>query len=144
MGINAMFWLLLMIIMIIVEIITLGLTTIWFAGGALVACILAVAGFGRLVQMFAFIIVSAVLILFTRPLFKKRFDNMVQKTNTDSMVGIRVKITEKVDNINNTGKLSYNGVEWIARSQEDSITIEAGSIVTVTAISGNKMIVKQE
>lgn len=37
---NSIYWLLLIIVLLVIEIITLGLTTIWFAGGALVAFIL--------------------------------------------------------------------------------------------------------
>jgi membrane protein implicated in regulation of membrane protease activity len=35
-----------------------------------------------------------------------------------------------------------DGKEWTARSTEDAVTMEAGSLVEVTAIEGVKIIVK--
>ena len=38
------FWLVLMVVLLVIELITVGLTCIWFAGGALAAVIVSVAG----------------------------------------------------------------------------------------------------
>ena len=44
-------WLSLFVLFLVIEIITMGLTTIWFAGGALVAFLVAVLGLGLGVQI---------------------------------------------------------------------------------------------
>ena len=43
---DAILWLAAVVVLLVIEIATLGLTTIWFAGGALIAGIAAVAGAG--------------------------------------------------------------------------------------------------
>ena len=55
-------WMALVIIFLVVELVTVGLTTIWLAGGAFVAFILAAVGAGFWVQLIAFFAVSFVLI----------------------------------------------------------------------------------
>ena len=47
---DAILWLAAVVVLLVIEIATLGLTTIWFAGGALIAGIAAVAGAGSIVQ----------------------------------------------------------------------------------------------
>ena len=60
-------WLGLVAVLLVIEALTVGLTTIWFAGGALVAALAAWAGAGQVVQWILFITVSLVLLIFTRP-----------------------------------------------------------------------------
>ena len=60
-------WLGLFIILIVIEILTVGLTTIWFAGGSLAAMLAAVLGAGAPMQIVLFLAVSCVLLIFTRP-----------------------------------------------------------------------------
>lgn len=140
---NAVLWLILMVILIIFEIMTLGLYTIWFAGGALAAFFATMLGFNIWVQCIAFLVVSAVFLLFTRPVVQKRFNSSKIKTNADSLVGEKIKITETVDNINGTGGAIVNGLEWTVRSESDDVIIEEESVVTVTAIEGVKLIVRK-
>lgn len=61
-------WLGILAILLVIEAITVGLTTVWFAGGALVACIVSWLGGGIVVQLLLFFGVSVVLLIFTRPL----------------------------------------------------------------------------
>ena len=75
------FWLILLIICIAVEVPTLGLTTIWFAGGALAAIFMAVIGAPIWLQAIVFIVVSLVLLFFTRPIAVKYFNKDRVKTN---------------------------------------------------------------
>ena len=82
-------WLILFIIMVIIEALTQGLTTIWFAAGALVALIISIFVPNVLVQTFAFVAVSVVLLVFTRPLLAGYFNRKVTPTNVDSLLGNR-------------------------------------------------------
>ena len=73
-------WLGILALLLVVEAITAGLTTIWFAGGALVAAIACYAGANLTVQILLFLCVSLVLLIFTRPLAMKYFK---QRNHTD-------------------------------------------------------------
>ena len=72
MELEAYYWLMLFIVLIAIEIITMGLTTVWFAGGSLVAFFAALTGINGYVQVVLFLVISLVLLIFTRPLVKKQ------------------------------------------------------------------------
>ena len=134
------YWLILMAIMLVIEIITLGLTTIWFAAGALVSYVAALFGANPIAQIIIFMAVSIIALIFTRPIAVRFFNSKDrEKTNVDSLIGKTAKVIEKIDNENSKGKVSVNGMEWTARSVDESI-IEAEEIVTVKEVSGVKLI----
>ncbi len=135
------YWLIALAVFLIIEIITLGLTTIWFAGGALVAFILAIFGVPVLVQIAIFLIVSIVLLVFTRPAVEQKLNSSRFKTNVNSMIGKEGKVMETVDNFNEKGVVIVNGQEWTARSSSDDLVIPEGSKVVVDAIKGVKAFV---
>ena len=66
-------WLVLLIVAIVAEVLTMGLTTIWFAGGALVAIFAAILNAPVWLQVVLFLVVSLVLLIFTRPVAVKYF-----------------------------------------------------------------------
>ncbi len=136
-------WVILLVVFVVIEVLTMGLTTLWFAGGALVAGILAVLNLPSYVQIAAFIVVSLVLIFFTRPIAVRYFNTDRVKTNAESIVGKKAIVTGAIDNIKATGQVTVGGMEWSARSVSDEISIPEGAIVNVVAISGVKLIVEQ-
>ena len=137
------FWLVLTILCIVVEIATVGLVSIWFAGGALIACLLDMAGIHEISQVIVFLIVSLLLVIVTRP-FADRFINRNRtKTNYEGIIGKVVRVTERIDNINETGTALVNGQEWTARSENDNIVLEQGEVAQVVNITGVKLIVKK-
>lgn len=137
-------WLIIMVILIIIEAITLGLTTIWFAGGALVAWIAALCHAPIIVQIILFLIVSIVLLVFTRPIALKHFNKDRTKTNAEALVGEQAVVTEDISNLMATGVVSLNGQTWTARSSDDNIEIKKGEVVTVLSIAGVKLIVERK
>lgn len=137
-------WLGLLILFLVIEIATVGLTSIWMAGGALVAFILCKLGAGLLVQIAAFFIVSVVLMIFTRPFAKKFINAGRTKTNYESTIGKIAKVTEKIDNLNETGAANVEGQEWTARAKDPVEIIAVGAIVKVVDIKGVKLIVERE
>lgn len=137
-------WLLFAAIFIVSEIITLGLTTIWFAGGAIVAAIAAFAGAGLVVQILLFGIVSVILLVSTRPIARKYFDSKTQKTNVEALIEKTANVIEEVNNQQGTGKATINGMEWTARSEDDTIVIPAGTLAIVKRIEGVKLILSPE
>ncbi len=136
------FWLALLIIFVVAECLTVGLVSIWFAGGSLTAMFLAMAGLDRVWQIVAFFLVSLALLVLTRPFAVKYINNKKEKTNVDAVIGTVAKVLEKIDNFNQTGAVFADGKEWTARSTEDTVTIEAGTLVTVMAIEGVKLMVQ--
>lgn len=139
---DGIFWLIIVIVMAIIEIITLGLTTIWFAGGALVAFIASLLGANLAVQVVLFIVVSLVLLAVTRPLAVKFFNKGRESTNAESLIGGRAVVKQEIDNLNARGMVSVNGQEWTARAFEDKI-IPQGATVEIMEISGVKLLVKE-
>ena len=129
-------WLGLMVVFLIIELATVGLTSIWFSGGAL-------AGAGMVIQIAVFVVISAVLVIFTRPFAAKYVNVHHVKTNCDELIGSVVKVTETVDNFAQTGTAIAQGKEWTARCRSDKDRIEKDSLAKVTAISGVKLILEK-
>lgn len=135
-------WLILFIILLVIEIFTMGLTTIWFAGGALFALLMAFVGFGLPVQIAVFIVVSVVLLVMTRPIAVKYFNTERQKTNAESLIGQQAVVLEDVDTLHAAGLVEVNGQEWSAKTDEPDGFIPKDSIVSIEGIQGVKLIVK--
>lgn len=144
MEMEAIIWLAAMVVFVIFEIATMGLYTIWFAGGSLVAFFVALMGFNGWVQAGACIVVSGVLLFFTRPIAQRRLNKDMVKTNVEGLIGENARVVEAIDNIAGTGRAVVSGQEWMARSADDSVTFPEGAIVTISEISGVKIIVKKE
>ena len=138
------FWMVILILCIVIEVLTLGLTTIWFAAGALVAIFAALLYAPIFVQVILFLLVSLTLLFFTRPIAVKYFNRDRVKTNVESMVGRQAIVTGEIDNVQATGQVTVSGQEWSARSWADKVRIPAGAVVVVVAISGVKLIVRTE
>ena len=136
-------WLGLFILLLVIEIITVGLTTIWFAAGALAALAANVLGANLIIQIIIFLAVSVVLLIFTRPWAEKHLNRKRVRTNYEREIGKVIQITEKVDNLDQTGKSVVDGQEWTVRSQNDSDIFEAGALARVAAVSGVKLIVEK-
>ena len=133
-------WLGLMIVFLIIEAITVGLATIWFAAGALAAMISAILGGGLIAQIVLFFMVSFVLLLFTRPVAMKYFNGNKIRTNYEDAIDKTVRITERVDNTGGTGKAVLNGQEWTVRMQKAHMVLEQGALARVAAVEGVKLI----
>ena len=135
------FWLVLVIVFTVVETVTVSLTSIWFAGGALVALLCAALGLKLGWQIAVFVVTAAVLLCFTRPWALKYLKPRLVKTNYEAAVDQNVCLTEAVDNIQGTGTAVWKGQEWTARAYQEGETFEAGMIVTVKEIRGVTMYV---
>ncbi|MBQ7976162.1 MAG: NfeD family protein [Clostridia bacterium] len=135
-------WIAAVIGFLVLEAATYQFICIWFAGGALGA--LAAYGLGGSLnsQIAVFFIVSAILLVLTRPFVKKVTDSRKVKTNIESIPGKLARVTETIDNVSETGKIKLEGMEWTARSINNSIITE-NSTVEVVEVSGVKLLVKE-
>ena len=134
------FWGVTAIIFLVVELATYGLTSIWFAIGALCALLTAVLNAPAWLQIVWFAVISAATLLITRPLAKKYVNSRTQPTNADRVIGTKATVRETVDNRAGTGTVFADGKLWTARSAEDE-TYPAGTVVIIQKIEGVKLIV---
>ena len=137
------FWLIVLVVLVVIELLTMGLTTIWFAGGALAATIAALFHAPVAVQVILFLVVSGVLIFSTRPLAVKYFNKDRVRTNAESLVGRQAIVISEIDNLQGIGQVNVGGMEWSARTRTDGIRLPVGTVTTVLAINGVKLIVEE-
>lgn len=136
-------WLILVILFIVGELVTVGLTSIWFAVGALIALLGAFLGLPFWFQVILFIAVSIICLIATRPLANKFINRRVQNTNAESLIGQEIRITEQVSNLDQTGTAVVHGQEWTVRAADDKEIIPQGELARIKSISGVKLIVEK-
>ena len=139
-GNMSVVWLVLMVVLLIIEAATAGLTCIWFALGALAALIAALFDAAVWLQVVWFLVVSILTLWLTRPLALKYLNSRKVATNADRVVGAEGVVSEDIDNIAGTGAVKLDGKEWTARS-ESGMGISKDAIVIVKRIEGVKLIV---
>ena len=136
-------WLVLLVVLIVIELITMGLTTIWFAGGALAAALVSIPGTPVVLQVIVFLIVSLVLLFFTRPVAVKYFNKDRVRTNIEGMIGRQAIVVSEINNIEGIGQVNTGGMEWSARSSYHNVVLPVGAVVTVLGVDGVKLIVEE-
>ncbi len=140
---EGIFWLIVIIVMALIEIITLGLTTIWFAGGALVAFFADLAGANLVIQIILFVVVSVLLLALTRPLAVEYLNKGRTRTNVDSLLGKTAIVIQEIDNLKAQGQVSVDGQEWTARAAQEE-KIQKDTLVEIMEIRGVKLIVRKK
>jgi membrane protein implicated in regulation of membrane protease activity len=131
-------WLIVFVAALLIELVTSDLVSIWFSLAAIPPFILALLEASILAQSIIFLVVSFVLIVFTRPYVYKYFKTNEIKTNVDAMVGAIGTVTQDITPLEN-GRVKYKSQDWSAASKE---SIKAGTQVRVLDIEGNKLIVE--
>lgn len=114
-------WLVVFILLILIELATMGLTTIWFAGGAVAGFVASMLGANVVIQAAAFFAVSILLLFFTRPFAVRYINSNKTKTNVDGLIGQEALVLEEINNIRETGCARLEGKEWTARSMNDTV-----------------------
>ncbi|HCQ73731.1 MAG TPA: NfeD family protein [Clostridiales bacterium] len=136
------FWIIAMVVFLVIEAVTVGIVSVWFAIGALFAMVTAMLGANLWVQIAVFLVVSAVTLYFTRPLVKKYVNNKVEPTNADMLIGKECRVVETIDNLTGTGAVYVDGKTWTARTVDEEI-IPEGQLVKAERIEGVKLIVSK-
>ena len=134
-------WLIAFVVFVGIEVMTMALTTIWFAGGSLAAFLAALAGLPVKAQLVIFLLVSFVLLIFTRPFATKFVNKGTVKTNAEGLVGKKARVTSEINNGLSAGAAVVNGQEWTARAVNDGMVIAEGEMVVIKEIRGVKLIV---
>jgi membrane protein implicated in regulation of membrane protease activity len=133
-------WVILTVIFAVIEAFTFGLTTIWFALSAFLMVFISFLPIPFIYQIFIFLAISAVFLIFTRPVAIKKFKTGRVKTNVDSLTGKHALVTMKISEFDR-GEVKVSGQLWTARS-EDGSTIEEGAKCEIIRIEGVHAIVK--
>lgn len=133
------FWLFLVILFTAIEVATFGLATIWFALGALVMLFLSPLPIPFLWQILLFLIISSVLLIFTRPVAVKKLKVGREKTNTDSLIGEKALVIKEITEFEK-GLVKLHGMEWSARSVDGS-AIAKDATCRVECIEGVTLVV---
>ena len=134
-------WAALLVIFIIAELFTTQLISIWFAAGSLAALICSLLELSMPVQIAVFIIVTAVMLAVTFPMIRKRLNASHTATNNDLDIGMNAIVIEEIDHEKGTGRVTLNGIDWIAVPEDKDAVIQKGSIVVVKQVCGAKLIV---
>ena len=140
---DILLWLIVIVVFVAMELSTVTLTSIWFAAGGLAALFVAMLGGTLIVQVIAFLIVAFGLLALTRKWSDKFLDGKKQSTNADRAIGQVVRVTERVSNLDRTGRAIVHGQDWTVRTEDDDIVIEKGELVRVLQIKGVKLIVEK-
>lgn len=133
------FWTIAIVVFVVLEVFTLGLTSIWFAVGAVLALIAALLGLNIFVQSALFIIGTGISLYYSRPIALKYFKIGSHKTNVDEMVG-KKGLVEKDVLFNQNGLVNIGGQIWSAKADAD---IRVGERIEVVAVEGVKLKVKK-
>ncbi len=140
--IDTFIWLGAAAVLAITEMMTYNLVTIWFALGAVAAFLLSLFSVPVWIQVTAFVFVSAILLIFTKPLVKRKLDAKKIPTNADRVIGAEAVVTQEIDPLNGSGLVKVFGQVWSAKS-EDETEIAVGEKVTVKQIQGVKLVVSK-
>lgn len=137
------FWIVIAAAMAFVEFTTVALLSVWFVAGALVALASALLGAPFWLQAIIFVLVSGILLLLLRPFLRRVVQPVKTRTNVDALIGKNGVVTETIDNLQATGHVKLDGVDWTARSANEA-PIAAGTVVTVERVEGVKLLVVPE
>ena len=133
-------WVAVTIICVVIESLTLSLTTIWFGISAFVMVFLAFTPLPFPAQLFIFVALALVLLIFTRPVVKQKLNQKKIATNYERIIGQIAVVTKKITALDK-GSVKINGMEWTAAVKED-ITLEEGSKCIIEEIAGVTAYVK--
>ena len=139
---TVIFWIAAILLFLVVEAATAGLSSIWFALGGLAALLTAWLRGPIWLQVVWFLAVSVTALLLTRPLARKYVNAEKEPTNADRAIGRIGIVTETIDNIAASGAVKLDGQVWTARSADDEV-IAMGEQVEAREIRGVKLIVKK-
>ena len=140
--IELIFWAVLFVVMVLLELLTLGLISIWFAVGAVAAMIAQFFGAPFVIQTVIFLVVSVALLYLLAPWARRYFNKDRMKTNAQSLIGKQAVITEPINNLQSRGRVIVDGMEWSARYSGDSGCAPEGTVVRIKDIQGVKLIVE--
>ena len=137
------FWVFVAIAFAIAEIMTVALFALFISIGALGAAIVALLGFGLLVQAIVLGVLGVAGIFVARPYLVERLHlgRPSLRSGADSMVGQQAVLTEPIPGNGEPGHLKIAGESWPALT-EDGAALPASTPVIVTALRSTVLMVR--
>lgn len=139
---HSVLWIIVAVLGGIIEVMTLGLTTIWFSVGALVALLFSMLELPLGIQITVFVVTSSLLLYYTRPIAKKVLKIGHTKTNVDSLEGEVGVVIKEINKFKSTGQVKINGQIWSAKTLHDEV-ISENEKVEVINVEGVKLVVRK-
>ncbi len=136
------FWLSMVIIFTVIEVFTAGLTTIWFAIGSVPMIFLSYLPIPFLYQVLLMLVISIVLLIFTRPFAVKKLNANKEKTNVEALIGKSALVTKKITKFEK-GEVKIDGKIWTAKSVSEE-DLEEGTECLLQNIEGVTAIVSKK
>ena len=133
-------WLVMAVLFLVIELITVGMVSIWFMIGALAAALTAGLHGPIWLQIVVFLVVSGVSFAALYPRVRHMVTKRNQPTNADMVIGQTCVVTRRIDNLAGTGAVSIGGKTWTARTEDGSV-VDPDALVTAVRIEGVKLIV---
>jgi membrane protein implicated in regulation of membrane protease activity len=130
------------ILSLVVEFCTSEMVSIWFCGGAIISCVLSALNLPWFIHLPVFIIVSGALLLCFRKIVLKFFDKGESRTNAQAVIGKEYELLTGIG-FNKPGTIRINDVTWNAVTENEKQELEAGTIVRIVCLKGNKYIVEE-
>lgn len=116
----------------------------WLGIAALVVCILSLFIHSLFAQVAIFVILSSLLLIFTRPFIEKFVIKKEEKvvTNAFSVIGKEGKVVKNMDPVTKLGQVKVGNETWTAKTENDTLLSE-GDTIRVDSIEGVKAIVSK-
>ena len=130
-------WIILAITFFLLEVLTGSFILVWFGVSSTVAAILNYFKFDFSTRFGAFIIISVILLVYTKKFAIKVTPEINKKTTAERLIGRNAKVIRKIDDENIIVKVS--GEEWSAYAKNN---VNVGDTVKVCEIESIKLIVK--
>ena len=136
---TAIFWLIVAIFFVAIDILTSAFVFCWFGIGAVVSIVLSLMNVKFAIQFIAFTVVSLIAIAIGYPLTKNAVKKSVKHTPLMEETYIGKTFTAEKD-IEETGRVKVGGNYWTTENVSKKIL--KGQKFQVTGIDGNKLIIK--
>jgi membrane protein implicated in regulation of membrane protease activity len=128
-------WIVAACLLAVGEILTVSFFLGPFAGGAVIAAVVALAGGGWLASAIVFLVVSVALLTFVRPVARRHLrQGPLLRTGTAALIGRSAIALERIDE--GSGVARIDGEVWSARAFDEDRVIEPGEKVSVIEIRG--------
>ena len=136
------YWIIFGIILMIAEIFTPGFLLASFGIGAFGGSLFAYWGYEFKVQLFVFSAVTMGVFFGIRPLYNKYFHKLddQRKTGVNAFLGNNYKVTENINNSENSGRVQVGSESWRARSENNEL-FETGDLIKVNKVEGSTLFV---
>ncbi len=132
-------WLAIILLLVVIEVSTVQLTTVWFVVSGIISMILSIFINSIEIQFAIFVIGGIVLLFTTRPYLMKKLKVKESRTNLDRVVGMNGVVTQDIDKLK-PGEVKVDGKMWTAISDKE---IKKGKVVEILKIEGVKLKVKE-